>query len=156
MTFKQEVAELNDRYVRSYTAGDAESCAAVFTDDGIVLQRGTEPIVGRAAIAVALKASLADGLEIYNMITTHCEADGSIGYAVTITDTNQGQERALLAMKRSPEGRWLIHADAVVGNISSWEVQRARPFSTHEGIALYPICLPSWPWLRAPSHSKRR
>lgn len=107
----QELERVLGDYERAWKAGDGESLAALFTRDGFVRAdagwiRGTGAIEARYANAsgdLRLRA-LAYG------------QDGTVGYIVGAY--GYGDEAAVsdrgtfvLALRRGPDGRWLIAAD---------------------------------------------
>ena len=114
MTFEQQLLALSDKFLRDYQRGDSGACAMVYTEDGIRIEPGSPPSIGRDAIAAALKTSISKGVEILNFTTTTAVADGSIGYAIMTVGTNSGDGLIMLAMKRTNDGRWLVAAEAIV------------------------------------------
>jgi uncharacterized protein (TIGR02246 family) len=114
MTFEEQLAALSDKFLRDYRRGDSNACAMAYTEDGIRMEAGSRPSIGRDAIAAALKTSISKGVEILSFATTTAVADGSLGYAIMTVATNYGDGRIMLAMKRTNEGRWLVAAEAIV------------------------------------------
>jgi uncharacterized protein (TIGR02246 family) len=114
MTFEEQLAALSDKFLRDYQRGDAYACAMAYTEDGIRIEAGSPPSIGRDAIAAALRKSISKGVQILNFVTTTAVADGSVGYAIMTVGTNYGDGRIMLAMKRTNDGCWLVAAEAVV------------------------------------------
>jgi ketosteroid isomerase-like protein len=114
MTFEEQLTSLCDRFLRDYQRGDTSACAMAYTEDGIRMEAGSPPSIGRDAIAAALKTSISNGVQILSFITTTAVADGSIGYAILTVETNFGDSRILLALKCTDDGRWLVAAEAIV------------------------------------------
>ena len=114
MTFEQQLLALSDKFLRDYQRGDSGACAMVYTEDGIRIEPGSPPSIGRDAIAAALKTSISNGVQILNFITTTAVADRSVGYAILTVETNFGDSRIMLAMKCTADGRWLVAAEAIV------------------------------------------
>lgn len=103
-----------DRVLRDYEAawrdGDGPRLAGLFTEDGMALQNGALPKVGRAAIAEAIRGP---GGELmlhaigYGISDSVAFVIGGYRYP---TSTGPGG-KFLLALRKGPDGRWLIAAD---------------------------------------------
>jgi ketosteroid isomerase-like protein len=106
-------AEL-DRVLRDYEAawreGDGKRLAVLFTEDGFAIQSGRPLARGRAAIARGVtKPGGALQLTAYAFATS-----GDIGHIVggyRYPNTTGPGGRFVLALRRGPDGRWLIAAD---------------------------------------------
>lgn len=104
-----------DRVLRDYEAawraGNATALAALFTDDGFVLQSGKPPVRGRAAIAAAYTGQGGGPLRLRAL--AHATADsvgyiiGAYGYGSDATDMG----KFTLTLRRMSGGRWLIASD---------------------------------------------
>jgi ketosteroid isomerase-like protein len=92
---------------------DAIGAAAGFTEDGIYLEAGSEPVRGRAAIAATFAALWKSGVEDTGTTILKAEADGNLGYAVASVETNKGSSMCLRVLRRD-RGRWGICAEAFI------------------------------------------
>lgn len=98
-------------YERAWTAGDAAGLAALFTEDGFVSNRAGW-IRGREAIRGEY-ARAGGPLEL-RALEWAVEGDtgwivGAYGYPPMFATADGG--RFVLALRRGPDGRWLIAAD---------------------------------------------
>jgi reactive intermediate/imine deaminase len=97
-------------YERAWQARDAGALAALFTEDGFVLSNGRPPVRGRDAIREAYAKSggpLALRALAYSV-------DGGTGYIIGAFAPQKDAPDAgkfVLAVRRGPDGRWLIAAD---------------------------------------------
>jgi ketosteroid isomerase-like protein len=103
-------------YERGWQAGDEAALAGIFSEDGFVPTR-TGWVRGRAAILRNYENS--DGAL---RLRAHAFATGdSVGYIVGAYGYGAGASvpdtgKFLLALRRAPDGRWLIAADLDSGN----------------------------------------
>ena len=114
-----ELPDALDRVLRDYERGwrarDAAALAALFTEDGFVLQNGKPPVRGREAIREAYANS---GGPLFLRALAY-SADGVTGY---IIGAYRAEERGpdagkfILALRQMPGGRWMIAADMDNGN----------------------------------------
>jgi ketosteroid isomerase-like protein len=97
-------------YEREWGARNAAGLAALFAEDGFVMQGFRPPARGRAAI---LKAYAASGGPLY-LRALAWSAEGNTGW---IIGAYRGQPsgaddgKFVLALKKGADGRWLIAAD---------------------------------------------
>jgi len=97
-------------YERAWRAGDGSAMAALFTDDGFAVQSGSPIAQGRAAIA---KKVTKPGGELQLTAYAFSTAE-TVGYIVggyRYPDTKGPGGRFVLALRKGPDGRWLIAAD---------------------------------------------
>jgi ketosteroid isomerase-like protein len=102
-------------YEKAWAARDATGLAALFAEDGFVLQGGKPPVRGRAAIRAAYEGhggplslrALAFGAE---------GGTGFIlgGYAGKAGDADDG--KFTLTLRKGTDGRWMIFSDMDNGN----------------------------------------
>lgn len=131
-----EVAELADAalppdldrvlrdYERAWRAGDAKGIAALFTEDGILLQNYRPPIRGRAAIQAAYEGDRGSPLRLRALAYA---AGDTIGYIVggyRYGDAAHDMGKFTLTLQRTPGNPWLISSDMDSMNASP-EPQRA-------------------------------
>jgi ketosteroid isomerase-like protein len=103
-----------DRVLRDYEAaweaGDGARLAALFTEDGFALNNGSLPVKGRARISQMLTRPGGD----LQLRAFAWAADDSVGYIIggfRYPGSTGPGGKFLLALRRGPEGRWLIAAD---------------------------------------------
>ncbi len=104
-----------DRVLRDYEAawqkGDAEALAALFAEDGFVLQGGRVPVRGRAAIRAAYAGQGGGPLRLRALAAAESDTVGFIigayGYEPSPNDTG----KFTLTLRRGARGRWEIFSD---------------------------------------------
>lgn len=108
-----------DRVLRDYEkhwqARDATALAALFTEDGFVLQSNRPPVRGRAAIAEAYRNS---GGPLALRALAYATSD-TVGYIIGAFAMKAGGADAgkfTLTLRRSRGGVWLIASDMDNGN----------------------------------------
>jgi len=97
-------------YERHWTAGEADSLAMLFTNDGFVMSPGRPPVRGRGAIAERYTG--AGGRLILRALAY--DTSGSTGYiigAYAYPPGDRDMGKFILALRRDASGRWLIAAD---------------------------------------------
>jgi ketosteroid isomerase-like protein len=102
-------------YERAWQARDTTSLAALFADDGFVLQNGRPPVRGKGAIRAAYQGS--GGVLALRALAYAIE--GRVGYVIGAYATAAGGPdvgKFVLALKQGADGRWLIAADMDNGN----------------------------------------
>jgi ketosteroid isomerase-like protein len=98
-------------YERHWRAGDAAALAALFAEDGFVLQGGRAPVRGRAAIRTAYSGAAGGALRLRAL--AHATAD-TVGYiigAYGYGDDPNDVGKFTLTLRRAPGGAWLIFSD---------------------------------------------
>lgn len=98
-------------YERAWRARDAAALAALFAQDGFVLQDSRPPIRGRPAIQAAYESQSGGPLRLRALSFAAGETVGYIigayGYGRTPGDTG----KFTLTLQRAPDGAWLIFSD---------------------------------------------
>jgi ketosteroid isomerase-like protein len=97
-------------YERAWAANDEAALAALFTEDGMVMQPGRPPVRGRDAIRTVYANS---GGALALRALAHA-ADGSVGWiigAFTYEGAPPDAGKFILALRKGADGRWLIAAD---------------------------------------------
>jgi ketosteroid isomerase-like protein len=113
--FRAQLDALAEQFAADFRRGDAEACAQAYAEDAIRIEASMPPSKGRSAIASAIAVGMANGIEIFKFETMQAAADGATGYALMKVLTNLGDAFVMLGLKRGPDGRWLVTAEAIVG-----------------------------------------
>lgn len=103
-------------YERAWRAGDAAALAALFTEDGFILQSNRPPTRGRAAIRAAYEGQGGAPLRLRALAFS---ADDTIGYIIGAYGYGAGPGdtgKFTLTLRREPGGPWLIFSDMDNGN----------------------------------------
>jgi hypothetical protein len=115
VTLPAEVERVLRDYESSWAAGDEAALAALFAEDGFVLQNGRAPVRGRDAIRQAYASSQGP----LRLRALGYAADDSVGYIVGAYGYGEGDAdtgKFVLALRRAPGGPWQIAADIDNGN----------------------------------------
>jgi ketosteroid isomerase-like protein len=97
-------------YEREWKAGNATALAELFTENGFALPSGRPPFRGREAIAEAYGQAGGN----LSLRALSFRTDGKVGFIIGAYsyDASAGDSgKFVLAIEKSPEGRWLIAAD---------------------------------------------
>lgn len=98
-------------YERAWRAGDAAALAALFTEDGFILQSNRPPTRGRAAIRAAYESQGGAPLRLRALAFS---AGDTIGYIIGAYGYGDGPGDAgkfTLTLRREPGEPWLIFSD---------------------------------------------
>jgi ketosteroid isomerase-like protein len=113
ITLPPDVDRVLRDYQRAWLARDARGLAALFTEDGFVLQMGRPPVRGRAAIEAAYAGQGGQELRLRALAYA---TSGSVGWLIGTygygdrADEDLGKY-TLTLRRRSSDGRWLIMSD---------------------------------------------
>lgn len=122
-TLPPEIERVLRDYERGWLAGDEAALAALFAEDGFILQNGRPPVRGRAAIQQAYAESSGP----LRLRALGYAADDSVGYIVGAYGFGEGDAdvgKFVLALKRVPGGPWMIAAD--IDNMSQMQRRPAQ------------------------------
>lgn len=112
-------------YERAWRAGDAMALAALFAQDGFVLQSNRPPIRGRAAIQAAYDGQGGGPLRLrafaFAFTDTIAYIIGGYGYGSKPGDTG----KFTLTLRRAPGEPWLIYSD--MDNLIAVPQRRSAP-----------------------------
>jgi ketosteroid isomerase-like protein len=104
-----------DRVLRDYEQGwrlgDAAALAALFAEDGFVLQGGRPPVRGRAAIRAAYTGQAGGPLRLRALAYAAADTVGYIVGGFRYGDATVDGGKFTLTLRRAPGGRWLIFSD---------------------------------------------
>jgi ketosteroid isomerase-like protein len=115
VTLPAELDRVLRDYEREWQARSATGLAALFVDDGFVLQPGRLPVRGRAAITAAYQRA---GGPLALRALSYATAD-TVGYIIGAWSSTPGSPDAgkfILALRREPGKPWRIVADMDNGN----------------------------------------
>lgn len=103
-------------YEQAWRTGDARALAALFAEDGFVLQSNQLPVRGRSAIEAAYAGQGGSPLRLRALAYS---VEGSTGYIIgayrygnNVGDTG----KFTLTLKRVVDGPWMIFSDMDNGN----------------------------------------
>lgn len=103
-----------DRVLRDYEAaweaGDGTRLASLFTEDGFALNNGSLPIQGRGRIAGMVSQPGGD-LQLRAFAWSTGDTVGYIVGGFRYPNSTGPGGKFLLALRKGPDGRWLIAAD---------------------------------------------
>ena len=104
-----------DRVLRDYEAawrkGDAAALAALFAEDGFVLQSGRAPARGRAAIQALYTGQGGAPLRLRALAASVADTVGFIVGAYGYGNNRGDQGKFTLTLRRRAGGPWLIFSD---------------------------------------------
>ncbi|HEV3052370.1 MAG TPA: nuclear transport factor 2 family protein [Longimicrobium sp.] len=115
VTLPAEVERVLRDYERNWASGDEAALAALFTEDGFILQNGRPPVRGRANIQQAYANSQGP----LRLRALAYAVDDSVGYIIGAYGYGEGDAdmgKFVLALRRTPGGPWQIAADMDNGN----------------------------------------
>lgn len=111
ITLPLELERVLRDYERAWRVGDAAALAALFAEDGFILQSNRPPVRGRKAIQAAYEGGSGGPLRL-RALAFHTEATtgyiiGAYGYGDGPGDTG----KFTLTLRRTPGQPWLIFSD---------------------------------------------
>ncbi|HIE0525676.1 TPA: YybH family protein [Stenotrophomonas maltophilia] len=98
-------------YEQAWRSGDAKALAALFAENGFVLQSNQLPVRGRSAIEAAYAGQGGDPLRLRALAYA---VEGNVGYiigAYTYGNNVGDTGKFTLTLKRVGDGPWLIFSD---------------------------------------------
>lgn len=111
ITLPLELDRVLRDYERGWRAGDAAALAALFAEDGFVLQGGRPPVRGRTGVQSVYTGSGGGDLRLRALAYATADTLGFIIGAYSYGDEPGDVGKFTLTLKRSPAGRWLIFSD---------------------------------------------
>ena len=119
ITLPPEVDRVLRDYERAWRSGDATAVAALFAEDGYLLQSGRNPIRGRAAIANAYKGQAGGPLRLRAFAYATSDTTGYIlgAYGYGNGDKVPDVGKFTVTLRRSRGGPWLLFSDMDNGNL---------------------------------------
>jgi ketosteroid isomerase-like protein len=110
-TLPPELDRVLRDYERAWRAGDAAGLAALFAEDGFILQGGRAPVRGRDAIRTAYTGQGGAGLRLRALAYAVADSVGYIIGAYGYGETAGDQGKFTLTLRRPRGGAWLIFSD---------------------------------------------
>ena len=98
-------------YERAWRTGDAAALAALFAEDGFVLQGNRPPVRGRTAIRAAYEGQGGADLRLRALAFSTGERSGYIIGGYRYGDAPSDMGKFTLTLSRSPGKPWLIFSD---------------------------------------------
>jgi uncharacterized protein (TIGR02246 family) len=98
-------------YERAWSGGDAAALAALFMEDGFVLQSNRAPIRGRAAIEALYRTQGKGDLRLRALAYATADSVGYIIGAYGYGEAPADRGKFTLTLRRGPDQRWLIASD---------------------------------------------
>ena len=129
ITLPPEVDRVLRDYERAWRSGDATAVAALFAEDGYLLQSGRNPIRGRAAIANAYKGQAGGPLRLRAFAYATSDTTGYIlgAYGYGNGDKVPDVGKFTVTLRRSRGGPWLLFSDMDNGNSQRRQTPQAPP-----------------------------
>jgi uncharacterized protein (TIGR02246 family) len=122
------IAEMRDKYIAAFNAGDAAGVAALFAEDAVSMPDHHVALEGRAAIESYMRDTFAQYTTNITVTPGETEVMGDIAhehgsFTTTITPKAGGNAmtdtgKYLVILKRGSDGRWLIHHDIDNANVA--------------------------------------
>jgi len=120
VTLPTELDRVLRDYERAWAASDAGALAALFTEDGFVLQPNRPPVRGRAQLEERYRGQGGGALRL-RALAFATDGDvgwiiGAYGYGDAPPDAQGDRGKFTLTLRRGADGRWLIASDMDNGN----------------------------------------
>lgn len=111
VTLPPDLGRVLRDYERGWRSGDAAALAALFSENGFVLQGGRPPVRGRAAIQAAYAGNAGGALRLRALAYSTADTVGYIIGAYGYGDEPGDIGKFTLTLQRAPGGRWMIFSD---------------------------------------------
>lgn len=98
-------------YERAWGAGDAKAIAALFTEDGVLMQNEASPLRGRAAIEATYADHRGSPLRLRAIAYAAADTVGYILGGYRYGDATRDMGKFTLTLRRVPGQPWLIASD---------------------------------------------
>ncbi len=116
MTTREAIGLANERFMKTFAAGDAAGVAQLYTADGQVLPPQSDPITGRKGIEAFWRAVIGMGVAAAKLETVelfdHGDAAYEVGRYVLAAASGQPLDHGkYLVAWRLEDGEWRLHRD---------------------------------------------
>lgn len=111
ITLSPELDRVLRDYETAWRRGDPIALAALFAEDGFILQGGRAPVRGRGAIQTAYTGQGGGPLRLRALAAATADTVGYIIGAYGYGDAPGDQGKFTLTLRRGDDGRWLIFSD---------------------------------------------
>jgi ketosteroid isomerase-like protein len=122
-------------YERAWRAGDAKAIAALFTEDGVLLQNYRPPIRGRRAIQAVYEGDRGSPLRLRALAYAAGDTVGYIVGGYRYGDASHDIGKFTITLQRTTGKHWLISSDM--------DSMNASPKPRHVPNTALPIKAPS-------------
>lgn len=116
VTLPPELDRVLRDYERGWRSGDAAALAALFAEEGFVLQPGRAPVRGRAAIQARYSGQAGGPLNLRALAWAAADTVGYIIGAYGYGDAPGDMGKFTLTLRRVRGGPWQIYSDMDNGN----------------------------------------
>ena len=116
MSIRETREAMNARYAEAFNRGDAAACADLYAEDAAFLLSGSHPVRGRQAIQALHQRFIEAGVKMVSLDTLDIESHGDLAYAIVAYATQEESGKALLVMKRQPDGSWKTQVESVTAS----------------------------------------
>ena len=109
LTFHEEMQALMDEMANAYRAGDAHSCAQMFTSDGVLYSPYAFPARGRVEIESLHRGWTGEGTG-KQLKVKEASSSGNLGWGLVAYSEGDAADNgtSLNVLERQPSGKWLI------------------------------------------------
>ena len=113
---RDAIQNANRKLEATFKSGNARAASTFYTDDGMLLPTGSEPIQGSAAIADFWEAVLHMGIKDVTLETREVDAQGAtaieVGQYTLRADGGQLADRGkYVVIWKLVKGEWKLHRD---------------------------------------------
>ena len=113
MDMKKFLEDFDDAYNQAFNRGDAEGCAAFFTDDVILLAPGQPMTRGKQAFLDTYRSRMRDsGGGTHSNELVEFGVEGDLAYQVgsfAVTGATPSEQGSFVnVLKRQPDGTWKV------------------------------------------------
>ena len=114
-TAKAEMMIKSSEWTAAFNRGDAESLSRLYAQDAVLMAPGSEPAVGRTAIATAMQAFIDTGVQLQLEITD-VMADGYLAavtgkFVMTTAEGDHVDHGRYIEVWWKKDGQWHMHKD---------------------------------------------
>ncbi|WP_303310026.1 SgcJ/EcaC family oxidoreductase [Hymenobacter sp. BT730] len=119
---RDEIRRANDTFEASFARGDSAAIASLYTESGVVLPTGMEPIQGTAGIQAFWQGAMEMGIKQIKLKTREVEEleDTAIelgNYTLFAGNGQQIDQGKYMVVWKEQGGQWKLHQDIWNTNI---------------------------------------